>query len=115
MSEKKIGELMAEIDRIRMALTERIGTLPDNPRIHRMSEHAFIMSSKDLGDVWSAEYHDFKHQYRKIIDYLIQGEPQACYAKLERALQLGRLENSEKTKLHPEVVNHVKGILRQAE
>lgn len=55
--QKKIHELNE-------TLIREIDALPDNPRINRISEKCFTISSSDLGTTnWTPFYHDFRNQY----------------------------------------------------
>jgi hypothetical protein len=55
---------------LKRQLRERLLALPDNPHIRRIpgAPRCFLMNSADLGSAWSAEYHDFRHQYETLAD-----------------------------------------------
>ncbi len=124
MSRSQIAECLRKIEGVRDALAAQIATLPDNRGIRRLSDRCFIIRFKDLtvtttdaagnkhtANNWCPRFHDFKGQYRKIIDLLNGGAPQDCYHKLEKAIIDGRLEDREKTKLHPGVIAHLAALI----
>ena len=102
----KMVELLAQ-------LKDRILSLPDNPRIQRLSNNCFTMSSKNIGNNWSAEYHDHKKQYQLIVNELETAEPTKLYSKLQKLItdekvivgskQCG-VRGSYTVNLHPDVV-----------
>ncbi len=59
-------------NRILVELTKLIKSLPDNPRIRRLSHNCFKISSKDLGNNWSVAHHDFRQQYDAIAEQLLK-------------------------------------------
>lgn len=66
-----LNELSSEeskwVEKAKESIQGYIKCLPDNPRIRRLSKNAFVIMSRDLGDVWSPEYHDFQWQYRQVL------------------------------------------------
>ena len=104
-----------EMQRLVADLKAQIVALPDNPRIKRMSRGAFTMSSKDLDGNWSAEHHDFKKQYELIIGMIERSEPSRAVAIIRAAIEEGSIRPSKAPhntlKLHPDVINHLKGLL----
>ena len=98
-------------------LIAKIRDLPDNPKIHRVKEspHCFVMRSKDLGECWSAEYHDFKYQYEVIIEMIEKKNIKQLKTLFEKILSEGRAyyESSNgrnKHKFHPEVVEMLRRL-----
>lgn len=93
-------------------LKKHILSLPDNPRIKRVSgnPHCFIMSPKDLGDNWSVEHHDFKRQYELIVEDLNKCQPDNLIKRLLAIVNEGRLTRDGcryRQKLHPDVIEHL--------
>ena len=66
--QQEYADATATLQRVVDAIEARILALPDNPRIKRLSPQAFIVSSKDLGDNWTVAYHDYKAQYRLVVE-----------------------------------------------
>ena len=83
----KMAELLAE-------LKAKVLALPDNPRIKRVakSPNCFTMGSKDLGNNWSADTHDFKKQYQLIVNELEASETGKTYAKLQKIIADERVD-----------------------
>ena len=92
----------AEVARIRHLLTWQMERLPDNPRISRLGYDCFTISSKDLGTVWSPEYHDFKYQYHILLDLCDQTGD--IRRKLLTALRAKQFRKTDKAlvRLHPD-------------
>jgi len=105
----------AEMKGLVDALKAQIAALPDNPRIKRLSAYGFVMSSKDLNNNWSAEHHNFLEQYRLIVEMIERAEPSRAVAIVRDAVAKGFIRPtkapSNAFKLHPDVINHLKGLL----
>lgn len=105
----------AEMKSLVDALKAQIAALPDNPRIKRTGRGAFVMSSKDLNNNWSAEHHDFKKQYELIVGMIERAEPSRAVAIIRAAIEEGSIRPSKAPsntfRLHPDVINHLKGLL----
>jgi len=116
-----IKSIQAETERHARAMSELIGelkkhilSLPDNPKIKRMGKsNCFTISSKDLGDNWSVEHHDFKKQYELIVKELEATEPANVFNKLQKIISEGKLvsvvgsnwnRSSHRLNLHPDVI-----------
>ena len=110
-ADERIAELQNKLLEIREEIKRQISSLPDNPKIKRLGERCFTISSKDLGDVWSPEYHDFKHQYETIIGQLDKMGTAAGVNFLRRALKKGSFWIGYTYKLNPQVIEHLKSIL----
>ena len=97
-----------EMSRLIESLQEQIRNLPDNPRINRISPHAFTLSSKDLGTNWSVEFHDFKKQYELIIQMIRQASPDRAVQIIRNAAETGKIRPFSgpggTVNLHPDVV-----------
>jgi len=98
-------------------LIAKIRDLPDNPKIHRVKEnpHCFVMRFKDLGDCWSPEYHDFKHQYRVLIEMIEKKEIKQIKTLFEQIISKGWVYfeasvGRNKHKFHPDVVEMLRRL-----
>jgi DNA-binding GntR family transcriptional regulator len=104
-----------EMRRLVEDLKAQIAALPDNPRITRISKQAFTISSRDIGSNWSAEHHDFKCQYRKLVEMIERAEPGRAVAIVRNAVEDGAIRPSKSSsstiRLHPDVVAHLKTLL----
>ena len=99
-----------EVARIKHLLQVQLNLLPDNPCVNRLSDNCYSMSSKDLGATWSAEYHDFKYQYRaliKLCDTSTDIRKSLFKALKEQMFKVGDVA----VKLHPEVIKNVRQVL----
>ena len=99
-------------------LRKEILALPDNPRISRATGNprCFVMSSSNLGDNWSAEYHDFGHQHRLLADAVDRAGPLKAAETLRTIARQGYVRTPcyntpRKQKLHPDVVAQIEGLL----
>lgn len=89
-------------------LKQHILSLPDNPRINRVSKTGFVMSWKDLGDKWSADVHDFKRQYEAIVAAIERLAPDKALVVIENAIRDKRLRvDGGSIHLHPDVVRYL--------
>ena len=105
------------------ALFAEIAALPDNPRIKRLDSKAFIVRWKDLSpNNWTAEFHDYKAQYMAVIKAIKGTAPHNAFRKLREIIRERMVRytipgnqhtgsQSIRCKLHPEVVEHLKGLL----
>ena len=98
-------------------LIAKIRDLPDNPKIHRVKEspHCFVMRSKDLGECWSAEYHDFKYQYEVLAEMIEKMDIRQIKTLIEQIVSKGWVyfESSKgrnKHKFHPDVVEMLRRL-----
>ena len=94
-------------------LKNHILSLPDNPRIKRLagSPNCFTMSSKDLGNNWSVEHHDFKKQYKIIVKELETSNLSNVYNKLKQIIEEERVvfnKSFSRINLHPDVVSYLR-------
>lgn len=104
-----LSELSGQIQRIKNELSKTIQTLPQNPRIKEVGPATFTLKASDLGTTnWSASYHDFRPQYRALVELIQSGSPDTILPRLRAALKKGSLKQIN---LHPDVVAHVKGLL----
>ena len=123
----KIKSIQEENQRHTQVISELIGqlkahilSLPDNPRINRISNspRCFTMSSKDLGGNWSVEHHDFKKQYQMIVEQLENSELSNTFNKLQNIITGEKivvsnsgsfgLRTSNTFQLHPDVVANLR-------
>jgi len=102
-------------------LKTHILALPDNPRINRISNapQCFTIKSKDLGNNWTAEYHDFKKQYELIVKELEASELSNAFNKLYKIINESKVVYSSSghggcprtthtLNLHPDVVRYLR-------
>ena len=122
-----IKAIKKETERHAQIMSELIGqlkthilSLPDNPRISRINSKCFTISSKNLGNNWSAEHHDFKKQYNLIVKELETSEPANIFKKFQTIISEGKLvtrcycggqmTNSHTLTLHSDVVSHLRKL-----
>lgn len=101
---------------LKKSLSEAIQNLPDNPRITRLNgtagPRAFTMSSRDLNNVWSPFYHDFKAQYKKLVEIVDKASLETVGTVLTRIIEKGNHPESGGTvKFHPDVIENLRGLL----
>ncbi len=107
---------------LRTEITAAISALPDNPKIKRLSRQCYTINSSDLGDNWSASYHDYSFQYRVLIerieltdsietlDKLVNMIIDSGFVKLPEGHHASR--GMRGLQLHPDVVNGLRTIYR---
>jgi hypothetical protein len=114
--EKDITNISILVEKIKKQLTEKINSLPDNPRIHRTGQNGYSMSSKDLSaDLnMSPLFYDFKRQYG-IIATLIEMRPlEDIPNTLKAIITTGRVTYKEQVwRFHPDVITHLKQLAEQ--
>lgn len=99
-----LSEYEAKVKSLRENLKAKILALPDNPRIHRINDRCFIMMSSDLGSNWTAEFHDFKHQYEYIAEMIDTEQPKTVCALLDQIVEKGSITRKHQTVyFHPDV------------
>ena len=112
----QITQLVEQAERIKQAILNQIAALPDNPRINRINDRCFTMSSADLGpeSILSPQYHDFKATYRTINKELQTKTPQGILSFLTTLAKKGtiRLDAQNYTmKIHPDVQAYLKKLI----
>lgn len=75
-------------------LKQTILDLPDNPKIIRLSRKCFIANSSDIfaSGNWTPEHHDFKAQYRHIVDLIERAEPKNKIQVVKNAVNKGTIQ-----------------------
>lgn len=112
----EIKNLIKQAEQIKQAIFAQIAGLPDNPRIKRIDDRCFTMSSADLGSecILSPQYHDFKATYRIINKELENKTPQSILVFLTKLAEQGhiRLDAQNYTmRVHPDVQVYLKALL----
>src|ERR1019366_8576908 len=102
---KQIAVYVRKSRQLLDVLAKEIESLPDNSRITRLEGHdnCFTIRSKDLGANWAPKHHDFKEQYREIVDLLKKTQPHLVIEKLEEIIRAGRIppdRRAQYTMLH---------------
>jgi hypothetical protein len=93
-------------------LIAKVKTLPENPRTKKLAKNCFIMSSKDLGECWAAEYHNFNSQYEVVIEIINTSELRVILKALGNIIKDGKVKHKNNVvHFHPDVREHLKGIL----
>lgn len=111
-----VKKMSDKIDKLKQDISKLILSLPDNPRIKRLGNNCFTMSSKDLGESWSPFFHDFKSQYDKIVEIIEASKPEVIVSTLEKIIKPSKFGHwyrtgAEKLRFHPEVIENIKSIL----
>lgn len=122
---KEMGNLHERAKSIVKILQDKIAELPDNPNIKRIGNSGtFTMKMSEVFKTpsmnLSADYYDFKYQYKKIVEVLEHTEPGEVFNRLERICKEGKIEyvgtgihgsTRNHHKLHPDVISHLKSFL----
>jgi hypothetical protein len=108
----KIDGISEQVEYIKRYITTRIESLPDNPNIERVKDapNCFVMSISQVikHDNMSAQFHDFKHQYKNIIKYLEVQPLEKIIERLTTMIQDGYFipvgcTSQGRVTLHPKV------------
>lgn len=87
-----LNEYEAKINALRADIKAKILSLPDNPHIHRLGPHCFVMSSKYLSSAnWTPGYYDYKQQYRFVAALIDTYEPTSLKVRIQKILTEGKL------------------------
>jgi hypothetical protein len=112
-----IEEALERIEGIRFSLAAAIENLPDNPRITRIGEYSFSIPRSDLGGNWTAFYHDFKAQYRRLAQIMVEVRAENLLPVLRQIIDRGwyfdrtSSGSGHTLKFHPDVITHLKTLL----
>lgn len=108
---KEMEELSQHAARIKQDAKAALSDLPDNPRIKRVAEGCFIVSSSDLGTNWSPFHHDFKAQHSKLEDFIEQTPVEHLGNAVGRVIQTGSTGRAgdQGQKFHPDVIEDLEG------
>jgi len=117
---EELSQLKAKGESLKASVVLGISKLPDNPRITRVSgtPQAFVMNFSDIsGGIWSPYYHDFKFQYRKIVEIINGCSPENIEKRLrklisERSCRVPNRDGSglvwnSTLRFHPDVIDHL--------
>lgn len=105
-----------QVEMLKKSLGETIHNLPDNPRITDFRGCGFSLHSRDLNNVWSPFYHDFKAQYTKLVEIVDKARLDTIGYVLTRIVESGSYpESSGTVKFHPDVIEHLRGLLGSTE
>lgn len=117
---KKLETAISKIDDLRSeiknALKQAIENLPDNPNIKKLSGGAFSISSKELfsprnpTQIMSAEYFDFKHQYKTISGIIERTQLEKLPSILNGIIDTAsfKLNSTHTFRFHPDVISALK-------
>jgi len=104
---------LESIEIIRQKLNDLIMNLPDNPKIHRLSDkvNCFVLRFKDLGNNWSPFFHDFKLQYKMLVEIIDSTDAIHVNQKLEDIIEKESYFKDDHTyKFNPAVIEHLTSI-----
>jgi hypothetical protein len=111
----KINELILEAIKVRKQIADCILGLPDNPNINRIGNGCFTIKFSELAKndmVLSAEYYDYKVQYKAIHRVLIDVPLEHTIDKLFDIITKGSvIIGKHNIKLNPEVIENLKSII----
>jgi hypothetical protein len=98
--------------RIKAAIADMILNLPDNPRITRINERCFSLTSRELNGNWTPFYHDFKEQGEFIAGAIQKMEDKLVIPFLRRIVyNQSAYYKSKWYKFHPVFCNHLKTLI----
>ena len=112
--------IQSKVRTIKQSICQQILDLPDNPRINRLSGkgNCFIIQFKNLGNNWSPEFHDFKIQYKKIVEMIDKLELESILPFLKKVIEdgfiyisSGNFDRKYKFTFNPEVIEFIKNCV----
>ena len=95
-------------------LKKRINELPDNPKINRLDKNCFTIKVSDLQNKWSAEYYDYKHQYKTLCNILEKCKVNTVIRTIEKIIETGQISNINGYQTYyfnPEVIEFLKEVI----
>jgi len=99
----------------KQALIGTIHNMPDNPKINRLNDRCFTISSADLSSdlCLTPEYYDFVRQYKLIIQIIDERSTDRAHKLLTEIIQKGSIHYPSNTyhRFHPDVVAGLKKIM----
>ncbi len=121
--EDAIGNILdasMTINNAKKRLSEAILAFPDNDKIQRIdgNPNCFMVRSSELGDNWTPEFHDFKKQYKMLVEIIEKAEPSKILDKLRKIVEKGTfivrsspLGASRTYRFHPKVVDYLSEVI----
>jgi hypothetical protein len=110
-----INDLIQQIEKIKRNLYDQINALPQNENITVLSEtpSIFVVKSNDVfGQPFSPEWHDYKAQYKMIVEELETSRIETFEAKLQSIITTGKIKSGNTIfTLNPAVVEFVRSII----
>lgn len=104
-----------KIVRIKQKLADELLALPDNPKITRLSDRCFTISSADLSSdlCLTPEYYDFKRQYELIVQIISECSVERAQALMEDIIRKGSIHYPSGVyhRFHPNIVEQLKIIM----
>lgn len=113
--EKQQASLQVEFFKLREDLKQKILSLPDNPAGTQVGQGMSI-SSLELfkHDNWTASFHNFKAQYKKICEFIDSLPVEQVIPRLLSILVIGHIDRKDgRFKLHPDVIKSIAAILEE--
>lgn len=111
----QIKQLNKKAGKIKAQIMAKLLSLPDNPRIHRLSAspNCFVMQSSDLGPNWTPCYHDFKQTYRVIFGQIKGKQPKQILEFLTKVSKEGkfRINDHWTQRVHPDVMEYIANLV----
>ena len=108
---KAIDELNERGIELKEELINTIKGLPTNPHTEKISKNMFIISSKNLNNKWSAEYHNFEYQYEKLINIIKMENVTKIPHIFNTIIQKGFIKYRSLTiQFHPLVIKEIKNL-----
>lgn len=113
--QKQYASASKRLQKVVDAIEAKILELPDNPSINRLSPKCFTIRSKDLQNNWTPAFHDFKEQYRLVVEALRNvnvGRAMVVLKEIINARQvrcIGGVHGMQS--LHPDVLKYLQLVL----
>jgi len=112
--DQSISKIQDTAKEVKHGLIEQILALPDNPNINRIgnSGNCFTISSSQLKNNMSYEYHDFKKQHEIIAVIINKKDIFDILPTLRNIIETSKYRlKSHAVNFHPDVIEQLKGIL----
>ena len=108
---------LKDLENVKQALIDIVLTMPDNPKINRINDQCYTISSANLSSdlCLSPEYYNFKLQYRLIVEIIENNTIKKIQKLLNDIIHKGSIHypTSARTyhRFHPDVVEHLKTLM----
>jgi hypothetical protein len=116
---KKINAKIKQMDKLKQNINALILNLPDNPKFTHMSgsDRIGTINISDTDGIFSVFYHNFRAQYKKIIEIINESKPENIIKNIEKITIPNKhgahwyRKGNESYRFHPDAIKNIKGVL----
>lgn len=109
----RLLEIPDEVERIKLAIVDLIGNLPENPAITRLNKNCYTINSRDLNSNLTVFYHDFKQQAEFLQKLIREIASEFIIPTLKRIVSNQSVYyKGQSYKFHPMFCNHLRLLIK---